>query len=166
MSLFPLVVFEEISDAEADRALVDCEHYLGPCERPYGRQSFGLVVNGKLASVAVSASTTGVTCAGFSRFEVVELARLGSLQTYRMWTRVALRCWRECAPALWPHWSVLACVSYSNETRHKGDVYRFDGWRKHGIVRGSTGGGHSPRKERQDKSVWFYDLRKQRSAGK
>ena len=159
MSLFPLVAFYEIEASEADAALARADHYLGPCDRPFGKQSFGLVVNGELASVAVSASTVGSTCGGFNRGEVVELARLGSLPGKRAWTRVALRCWRELAPSQWPHWPVRACVSYSNETRHKGDIYRFDGWTKVAVMPGSTGGGTWTHKQPSEpKAVWVYDL--------
>lgn len=161
MSLFPLVAFVEIEHAEADAALILSEHYLGPCDRPFGKQSFGLLVNGQIAAVAVSASTVGDTCAGFGRQEVVELARLGSLPGRKVWTRVALRCWREVAPALWKHWPVRAAVSYSNETRHKGDIYRFDGWTKVAVMPGSAGGGTWTAKQpREPKAVWVYDLRK------
>lgn len=161
MSLFPLVAFVEIDGAEADAALERSGHYLGPCDRPFGKQWFGLLVNGALVSVAVSASIVSKTCAGYRRKEVVELARLGSMPGCKAWTRVALRCWREVAPALWPYWKVRACVSYSNETRHKGDIYRFDGWRKVGVVRGSTGGGtYTMKKKREDKALWLYELRR------
>ena len=44
MSLFPLAAFDVIDDARADEALVAWGHYLGECERPFARQSFGLDV--------------------------------------------------------------------------------------------------------------------------
>lgn len=161
MSLFPLASFVQVDQWEADRALEQSEHYLGPCDRPFGKQSFGLLVGGRLVSVAVSASTVSESCAGRHRTEVVELARLGTLPGHRAWTRVALRCWREIAPEIWggEYWPVKACVSYSNETRHKGDVYRFDGWRKVAVMPGSGGGGTWTGKQpREDKAVWLYEL--------
>lgn len=159
--MFPLLSFVEIDNHEAERALIRSEHYLGPCNRPYAKQSFGLLLRGQLVSIAVSASTPAPTCDRYARKEVVELARLASLPGYNTFTRVAIRAWREIAPAVWAqrYWHPIACVSYSSETRHKGDVYRFDGWRKVAIVRGSTGGGHhSKRQERDDKAIWVWKL--------
>lgn len=165
MSLFPLVAFDVIDDAKADAALVAWGHYLGSCERPFGRQSFGLEVAGELIAVAVSASTVGVTCGGWSRYSVVELARLVTHPAHRWATRVCLRLWREIAPrnwqseyrAKWPR--VDAVVSYSDNTKHHGDIYRFDGWKKVAEVPGSGGGGtYSTKKERTAKSVWVYIL--------
>lgn len=160
MSLFPLASFVEIEHAEADQALVRSAHYLGACNRPFGRQSFGLFVGGQLVSVAVSASTVSAHCAGFQRNEVVELARLSSMDGRNAWTRVTLRCWRELAPQIWgaKYWPVRAVVSYSNETRHKGDIYRFDGWRKVAVMPGSGGGGtYSTKQPREDKAVWLFE---------
>jgi hypothetical protein len=166
VSLFPLARFEQIEALEGDRALRDWGHYLGANDRPFGRQDFGLFVDDDLVAVAVSASTVGATCAGFDRFEVVELARLVRRPDARWCTRVALRLWREIAPTCWrnvyrdkwPH--VRAVVSYSNETRHRGDIYRFDGWQKFGVNRGSTGGGGytKVRETSEAKAVWFYPL--------
>lgn len=162
MSVFPLASFVEIDHVEADQVLVRSAHYLGACDRPFGRQSFGLIVGGRVVSVAVSASTVSARCAGFNRTEVVELARLASVPGQNTWTRVALRCWRELAPQIWgaKYWPVRACVSYSNETRHKGDVYRFDGWRKVAVMPGSAGGGTwTHTRTREDKAVWLYEVR-------
>jgi hypothetical protein len=159
-NLFPLATFDVIDDARADAALVAWGHYLGECARPFGRQSFGLEVSGELVSVAVSASTVGSTCGGFGRMQVVELARLVTSPTERWATRVCLRLWRELAPRSWAiYWPVVAVVSYSDATRHKGDVYRFDGWTKVAEVPGSSGGGtYSSRKKATPKSVWVYEL--------
>lgn len=166
MSLFPLATFEAISDVDADLLYTAWGHYLGPCDRPFGRQDFGLFVGGQIVSAATSASTVSATCDAFSRFEVVELARIASKPSERWATRVSLRLWRELAPAEWTrkyreHWPVVrACVSYSNETRHKGDIYRFDGWRRAGVMRGSTGGGtYTSKQQREDKALWIFDIR-------
>jgi hypothetical protein len=100
MNWFPLATFDEIDDARADAALETWGHYLGGCDRPFARQSFGLEVGGVLVSVAVSASTVGATCGGYRRREVVELARLVTRPGCRWATRVTLRLWRELAPPL------------------------------------------------------------------
>jgi hypothetical protein len=95
------------------------------------------------------------------------LARLCSDPEYRWATRVCLRLWRETAARCWEGqydkpagtWPVKALVSYSNAIRHKGDLYRFDGWRRVGDVKGSTGGGTWTRnKKMEPKTVWAYEV--------
>jgi hypothetical protein len=164
MNLFPMASFDVIDNSYADMLLVQWGHWLGGCNRPFGRQSFGLLLEGLGAiSVAVSASTVSATCGGYKRQEVIELARLCSDPEYRWATRVMLRLWRELAPPAWPHWPVRAVVSYSNALRHGGDVYRFDGWKKVADVRGSAGGGNWTRhKLMEPKSVWAYELKEER----
>lgn len=163
MNLFPIVAFDLIDDARADQALNDWGRYLGQLDRPYGRHSFGLFLHGELLCVAVSASTTGITCGGYRRQECVELARLVTHPEHRELTRVGLRLWRVVAPGCWAreYWAVRACVSYSNRNRHCGDIYRFDGWRKVKDVPGGKTGpnaGHNPSKQYEPKSVWVFEV--------
>lgn len=165
MNLFPIVAFDLIPDAEANAALERWGHWLAGCKRPFGRQSFGIALHGELLAVAVSASTVNARCGGFKRTEVVELARLCSHPDHRDLTRVALRLWRKVAPAAWEAeygWKLTACVSYANAARHRGDIYRFDGWEKVAEVRGGKAGKNStwtrPRKDYEAKSVWAYRL--------
>lgn len=40
-SLFPLATFDVVDDALADERLRTWGHWLGGCNRPFGRQSFG-----------------------------------------------------------------------------------------------------------------------------
>jgi hypothetical protein len=142
MNLFPLVAFDLIDNTTADAALIEWGHWLGGCNRPFGRQSFGLFLEAELLAVCVSASTVNETCGGLPRGEVVELARLCSRPDHRDVTRPALRLWRKVAPITWGrcYWTVRACVSYANAIRHKGDIYRFDGWKKVADVKASGGG--------------------------
>ncbi len=159
--MFPLVTFDLITNDFADLLLQQWGHWLGGCNRPFGRQSFGLSIEGEVLSVAVSASTVSETCGGIPRQECVELARLCSAPAHRDLTRPALRLWRKVAPVAWmrKYWAVRALVSYSNAIRHKGDIYRFDGWKKVASVRGSTGGGtYSTPKKAEPKAVWVYEL--------
>jgi hypothetical protein len=163
LDLLPLVAFDRIPDGDADRCLVAWGHWLGGCNRPFGRQSFGLhLADEGLVSVAVSASTVNATCGGYERSEVVELARLASRPDCRWATRVCLRLWRQVAPGCWAgaYWPVRACVSYANTARgHTGDVYRLDGWRLLGEVPGGVAGGNWTRGKRYDpKSVWAYEV--------
>lgn len=159
MSLFPLATFERIDNALANQRLVEWEHYLEECERPFGLQSFGLFVSGELVSVAVSASTVSATCAGRSRGTLLELARLCTHPAHRWATRPCLRLWRELAPSQWRYWPVLALVSYQSAVRHTGNIYRFDGWKRVAQTAGSGGGGTwAPKKDREPKDLWLYDL--------
>jgi hypothetical protein len=160
-SLFPLVAFDVIEDAVADAALEQWGHWLGGCNRPFGRQSFGLFVADELVSVAVSASTVNAVCGGWPRQSVVELARQASKERHSPYTRVCVRLWRQFAPKCWAakYWPVAALVSYANRSRHLGDIYRFDGWQKvEDVPGGVAGGGWQRGKTYEPKSVWVYRL--------
>lgn len=160
-NLFPVVAFDLIGNDEADELLAEWGHWLGGCNRPFGRQSWGLLIGGDCLAVAVSASTVQATCGGYPRQEVVELARLCSHPDHRDLTRVALRLWRKVGPAAWGarYWPVRACVSYQDAARHTGNIYRFDGWSKVADVRGGTAGGSWQRgKTYQPKAIWAFDL--------
>src|SRR5437763_15535231 len=113
-SLFPLVTWDRLDHGEADAALRAWGHWLGACRRPFGRQSFGLWLNGELVAVAVSASTVNRICGGYRRQECVELARLCAHPEHRDLTRVALRLWRVTAAAEWSarYCRVLAYGAY------------------------------------------------------
>ena len=108
----PTAHWDRCDDELADRLLVEWGHWLGACNRPFGRQSWCLWLYGKPVAVAVSASTVNEHCAGYHRREVVELARLCSHPEHRDMTRVALRLWRKTAPLAWAraYWPVRALV--------------------------------------------------------
>lgn len=160
----PLVTFVRIDNRRADQLLLAWKHWLGPCNRPFGRQSFGLLLaNGVCISVAVSASTVSSRCAGYERTEIVELARCASDPEYRWATRVCLRLWRELASQEWSrrYWPVKALVSYSNALKHTGNLYRFDGWTRAGERRGGVTGpnaGWQKQKQYPPKTVWVFPL--------
>lgn len=158
MNLFPLVTWDRCDNRLTDGLLVAWEHWLGPCNRPFGVQSFVLSLGGEPVSVAVSASTVNKRCGGYARKEVVELARLCSHPDHRDLTRVSLRLWRVTAARAWEeYWPVRAYVSYANAIRHKGDIYRFDGWEKVGDVPGGVAGGNwGVGKAFEAKSVWVF----------
>lgn len=161
--MFPLVTFDLIDNQRADDALVAWGHWLGACNRPFAKQSFGLEIEGELLAVAISASLINETCGGYQRHQAVELARLCAHPDHRDLTRVALRLWRVIAPITWgrKYWPVVALVSYSNAARHTGDIYRFDGWRKVCDVKAGTAGKTwtRPRKAPYEaKAVWAFDL--------
>jgi hypothetical protein len=164
---FAPIYFDVIDDGLADDFLnEDADHWLGGCDRPFGRISYGLYLLGQLVAVAVSASTPNESCGPYSRYEVVECARLSAHRDHRDQTRVALRCWRTLAGVDWSaaygeHWpSITGYVSYANSRRHNGDLYRFDGWKKVAETKGSTGGGtwSRPRQSGEPKAVWAFEL--------
>ncbi|HEX8867340.1 MAG TPA: hypothetical protein VF821_16905 [Lentzea sp.] len=148
---------------DANALLVAWGHKLGPVDRPFRSEAFTLELDGQPIAVAVSASAVGSPVAGYTRGQVVELARLGSREPWV--TRVMLRLWREvCAPR-WECWPVLAAISYSKNAMHRGDIYRFDGWEKIREDCGSSGGGAWSRKRYATDPVhgkktlwrWRYD---------
>lgn len=161
LPLFPAVAWDRIPCATADTLLQRWGHWLGACNRPFGRQAWGLWLDGAIVAVAVSASTPNARCGPYARHQVVELARLCAHPAHRDLTRVALRLWRKTAARAWAasYWPVRAYVSYANAIRHRGDIYRFDGWRKVADVPGGVAGGSWQRgKVYAPKSVWVYDL--------
>ena len=156
-----LTYWGRISHDDADRALCDWGHWLGAANRPFGRQSFGLLLGDALVSVAVSESTVNGRFACFDRKELVELTRLCAAPEHRDMTRVCLRLWRKTAAEEWSRafWPVEVYASYSDSTRHKGDIYRFDGWTLWDHVRGgSKSGGWQRAKKWNPKKTWVYAL--------
>ena len=123
---FPIVCVEQIEPEEADKALMQWDHAMGPCNRPIGLiRAHGLIAHGKLVAVSVTADLVAATCAGLDRGQAIELARLCAER--RDLCRVMLRLWREFVfPAYPQEWA----VSYQDEKLHTGNTYRFDGWVK------------------------------------
>lgn len=142
----PVAGLTPVALHHANTLLARWGHYLGPVNRPFGAQSWVLDVAGEPVSVAVSCSTVSETAAGLHRSELVELARLCSAPQQRWATRPMLRLWREIAAPSWPYWPVTAAVAYSQNARHEGSIYRFDGWQKVSDNCGSSGGGAWSRK--------------------
>lgn len=134
----PMVGLMPLDMAYANRLLVEWDHSLGPVNRPFGQLAYALELQGGAVSLAVSASTTGEAVTGkhprtgdrvhFKRGQVVELARLCSAPGYNWATRIMLRLWREVCAQQWPYWPALAAASYSENAKHKGEIYRADGW--------------------------------------
>jgi hypothetical protein len=127
-------------------------HNLGPCERPFHQEAWVLDVDGRSVAAAVSASTVSASTVSahvrnaktgetLERGEIVELARLCADPAERWATRPMLRLWREVAAQRWSGWPVAAAVAYSQNRRHDGDMYRWDGWSLWNEDSGSSGGG-------------------------
>jgi len=124
---------------EANRLLIEWNHKLGPVERPFRQEAFGLEICGKgLIAVAVSGSIIngpisirndeGEVVRSYDREEVVELTRLAS--NVKWANRIMIRAYRELLAPAWKCWPVKAVVSYSKNEMHSGNTYRFDGWAK------------------------------------
>jgi hypothetical protein len=149
-TLSPVAGLVPVSLAEANALLVEWGHYLGPCTRPFRNEAWALDVAGAPIGVAISSSIVGVSSAGYPKEEVVELSRLATSERWA--TRVLLRLWREvCAPR-WESFGSragmppLAATAYSQNDRHEGRIYRFDGWELVTENAGSSGGGAWSRK--------------------
>jgi hypothetical protein len=139
-SFVPAFSMEPCEPDHADALLARWKHPLGPCGRPFGRQDWLMAIDGQPVAVCVSASTVSATAAGYGRGELVELARIARHPDHRYVLRVALRLWRVYLAERWPYWSVAAAVSYAMPGT-RGDIYRFDGWERVGVVKPSGGSG-------------------------
>lgn len=161
----PMAGMYPITDAEANALLVGWEHKLGEIHRPYRVDSYVLEANDRPVAVAVSASLVSDEISGtdkhgqrvhWGRQECVELARLAG----EPWaTRLMIRLWRELCGSLWGR---QIAVSYSKNSMHKGNLYRFDGWECIRTDAGSSGGGTwSTQRTASDavtgsKSLWIW----------
>ena len=148
-------------------------HNLGPVNRPFRSEAWVLEIESVAVAVAVSASIVSEHVTGtdhgeavtLRRDEVVECARLCSDPAQNWATRPMLRLWREVAAPRWACWPVRTAVSYSQNQRHEGNLYRWDGWTKIADNCGSSGGGAWSRKRQAGdavhgkKSLWIWRYR-------
>lgn len=156
--------FSEITVDQANELIEAFGHPLGPFNRSFGYQAWGLAIDGKAAAVTVSGSTVGATSAGYSRFQVVDLARIARHPDHPGIMRVMLRLWRDYLAGRWGYWPVEAAVSYALPGK-EGNLYRFDGWKFYGYCRPWAGGGEqswsnpSKANEMDDgiKKLYYYE---------
>lgn len=166
----PILGLVKVNLDEANALLVEWEHYLGACDRPFRNEGWVLDLHGQPIAVATSSSIVGETSAGYPKWEAVELSRLCARPGASWVTRVMLRLWREAIAPLWPCCEPrsglppLAAVAYSKNDRHAGRIYRFDGWTKVTDRAGSGGGGQWSRKRAKDdaangaKTLWLWEF--------
>jgi hypothetical protein len=157
--------FEEIDKKQANELIAAFGHPLGKYNRSFGYKAWGLAIDGQAVAVAVSGSTVGATSAGYSRYEVVDLARIARHPDHPGVMRVMLRLWRDYLAGRWDYWDapVHAAVSYALPGK-EGNLYRFDGWKFYGKCKPWKGGGEqswsnpSKANEMDDgiKSLWYY----------
>ncbi len=163
----PVDGFSPCTVDNANWLLEQWGHYLGPCHRPFGIDCWTFDVAGQPVSVAVGASIVSAHLVDddgnelFRRDQVIELARLCSVERWA--TRLMLRWWREVGALRWSHWPVEAAVAYSQNNRHAGDIYRWDGWKRVRSNSGSGQGGGTWTKHRDTahaavgpKSLWVW----------
>jgi len=154
MSLFPLVSFDSIDLAEANRMLMAWGHRMGPMERPEYAETphFALFHDGKPVAVAMAATLVRDHVGGgldhLTRVNTIELARLCAERPGLC--RVALRLWREFVlPQLAP-----IAISYQDADLHNGNTYRFDGWARGGFS--SSGSDMRSGRKGRRKWIWVY----------
>jgi hypothetical protein len=157
--------FEKITKDQANELIAAFGHPLGKYNRSFGYQAWGLAIDGQAVAVTVSGSTVGATSAGYSRYQVVDLARIARHPDHPGVMRVMLRLWRDYLAGRWDYWDapVQAAVSYALPGK-AGNLYRFDGWTFYGKCKPWAGGGEqswsnpSKANEMDDgiKSLWYY----------
>jgi hypothetical protein len=152
----PLIAFEAIELRDLNRCLVAWDHKMGPWNRPTHRGWFhGLLHNGRIVAVAAAGDLIRETCAGLTRSEALELARMCAERPNL--NRVALRLWREFVlPGLAARHGWSWAVSYQDAALHSGNLYRFDGWAKLG--ESSSGTDKRSGRRCRRKVIWGWHL--------
>lgn len=146
---------EQVELTQANRHLEEWGHRMGPCVRPNADVwAHELFEHGRPVALCVTATLVRETCAGFTRDEAIELARLCAARPDL--SRVMLRMWREFVfPAFFRSRGVAWAVSYQDEALHTGNLYRFDGWVPLGRSRSGTDS-RSGRRGR-NKTIWGWN---------
>lgn len=150
----PIVHLAAIDLGQANDALTAWGHAMGPCHRPDGLAwAHGLFASGELVAVTVTATLIRPTCAGLTRAQAGELARLCSARPDLC--RAALRLWREFVfPIAAARYGWTWAVSYQDERLHTGNTYRFDGWVK--LARSRSGTDSRSGKRGRVKTIWGW----------
>ena len=152
----PIVHLAQIEIDEANRLLEAWSHKMGACRRPNSHiWAHAMFMHGEPVAVSITASLVRETCAGLTRAEAVELARLCAGRP-RL-NRAMLRIWREAVlPPLCRAYGWTWAVSYQDEDIHSGNTYRFDGWKVLG--RSSSGTDKRSGRKGRRKTVWGWRI--------
>lgn len=145
-----VVVFAEISLQQANEALTEWGHRMGPLAR--GNQ--GAICHGLYSGMELMAVTTVSTLitpvvdgGSFSREDTCELSRLCAARSGLC--RVAIRLWREF---VFPTLPYRAAISYQDADLHSGATYRFDGWQRVAFSHSGT----DKRSGRKGRNKWIW----------
>lgn len=138
MTLFPMAVFDAITEEQCNEKLIAWKHKKGPLERvEFTLQVFhGLYLFGELEAVTATSQTIAPVIAGcpeLNRENTVELSRLCASRSGLC--RVALRLWRE---VVFPTIGRPNAVSYQDADQQNGNTYRFDGWQRRSFSHSGT----------------------------
>lgn len=152
----PVMHLSMIELEEANRLLIAWGHRMGPCRRPNSRiWAHAMFMHGEPVAVTVTAALIRETCAGLTRGEAVELARVCAGRPHI--NRAMLRLWREAVlPPLCRSYGWTWAVSYQDEAHHTGNTYRFDGWTP--IARSSSGTDQRTGRKGRSKTIWAWRL--------
>jgi hypothetical protein len=150
--LFPMVNFDSIELADANKRLREWGHRMGELHRPNGDVwCHGLFLERELIGVATTsaliASRVAVE-ADRTRTNTIELSRLCAARPDLC--RVVLRLWREFVfPTIGFPWA----ISYQDAVLHTGNIYRFDGWQR---FPKKSRSGTDQRSGRQGRTKWIW----------
>jgi hypothetical protein len=145
-----LVSFREISADQANQALLDWNHKMGPLRRINQKAiCHGLFCGPDLLAVTtVSLLMTPTVMGGvLTRKDACELSRLCAARPGLC--RVALRLWREF---VFPDLPYRVAISYQDADLHSGNTYRFDGWERAAF----SHSGRDTRSGRAGRNKWIW----------
>lgn len=153
----PLLHVEGIELQTANALLVAWRHKMGPCQRPMGRVvAHALFHHGVPVALTIAADLIRETCAGYTRAEAIELARLCAAREHLC--RPMLRLWREFVlPDLQRAGGYSVAVSYADQALHSGNVYRFDGWEA--VAESRSGTDQRSGRRGRRKTIWQWPRR-------
>ena len=114
-----------------------------------------MFMHGEPVALTITAALVRETCAGLTRDEAVELARLCAKLPHI--NRVMLRLWREAVlPQLARAHGYRWAVSYQDEGLHTGNTYRFDGWKP--LSRSRSGTDQRSGRKGRAKTIWGWQV--------
>ncbi len=158
--MFPIVTFDQIELAEANKLLVEFGHKMGPLHRGnQGAWCHAMFHNDEPVGVVTAsyliAEYVGGSNQKWNRSNAVELSRLAASR--KSICRVVLRSWREFVfPVIAKQKNFVAAVSYQDLDQHTGNTYRFDGWKKIGTS--SSGPDRRSNRPGRRKAIWVWEL--------
>lgn len=155
--MFPLAELRDTDRSVVNPLLVEWGHKMGPISRPpeYGEWCHVLLHEGRPVALTVASTLIRESVAGFAerltRENTVELSRVCAARPGLC--RAMLRLWREL---VFPALAFPFAISYSATKYHRGDLYRFDGWRYLGDSRSGTD--QRTQRKGYDRHIWGWSV--------